>query len=109
MSDDVLANIRGNKKGRSRPQLADPMQNVTQAEVNKTTVKDSRRAGQYVRMTYTFYPDQIDEFEDIAQRLGVSRMELARWFFDLGIKAVNEGQRPQYETSQQKRIVRETN
>lgn len=106
MSDNLKERIKGNRKNRS-PQLADPMRHVTQAEVNKTTVKSSRRAGQYVRMTYTFYPDQVDEAEAIAEKLGVSRMELARWFFDLGIKAVKEGQRPRFETSQQKRIVRE--
>jgi hypothetical protein len=62
---------------------------VARATGNKATV-----AGQYVRRSFTFRPDQLTSGEQIAAELGLSQNDLMRWIADLGIEAVEQGKQP---------------
>lgn len=60
----------------------------------KATGKKATLAGQYVRRSFTFRPDQIERVEQVAAMLGLSQNDLIRWFTDMGIEAVEQGTRP---------------
>ncbi len=60
----------------------------------KATGKKATVAGQYVRRSFTFRPDQLEGVEQVATRLGLSQNDLIRWFTDMGIEAVEQGVRP---------------
>ncbi|MCP4419918.1 MAG: hypothetical protein GY805_25170 [Chloroflexi bacterium] len=60
----------------------------------KVTGKKSVVAGQYLRRSFTFRPDQLDSVEQLAARLGLSKNDLLRWFVDMGIEAVEQGEHP---------------
>ncbi len=60
----------------------------------KATGKKSVVAGQYLRRSFTFRPDQLDNIERLASRLGLSKNDLLRWFVDMGIEAVEQGEHP---------------
>lgn len=60
----------------------------------RATGKKATIAGQYVRRSFTFRPDQLEEIEQTAVMLGLSQNDLIRWFTDLGLEAVEQGSRP---------------
>ncbi|MFQ5420953.1 MAG: hypothetical protein ACE5FD_02915 [Anaerolineae bacterium] len=60
----------------------------------KATGKKTIIAGQYIRRSFTFRPDQLDSIERLAGVLGLSQNDLIRWFTDMGIEAVDLGERP---------------
>ncbi len=60
----------------------------------KATGKKATVAGQYVRRSFTFRPDQLESVEQVASMLGLSQNDLIRWFTDMGIEAVEQGTRP---------------
>lgn len=63
-------------------------------DIAKATGKKASVAGQYVRRSFTFRPDQLESIEYLASQLGLSQNDLVRWFTDMGIEAVEEGIRP---------------
>lgn len=63
-------------------------------QVARATGKKATVAGQYVRRSFTFRPDQLKSVEQIASQLGLSQNDLMRWFVDLGNEAVGQGERP---------------
>ena len=60
----------------------------------KATGKKATLAGQYVRRSFTFRPDQLESVDQVATLLGLSQNDLIRWFTDMGIEAVEQGTRP---------------
>jgi len=60
----------------------------------RATGKKASVAGNYIRRSFTYRPDQLDRIEDFAQELGLSKNDLMRWFTDMGIEAVEQGERP---------------
>ncbi len=60
----------------------------------KATGKKASIAGNYIRRSFTYRPDQLDSIEDIADQLGLSKNDVMRWFADMGIEAVEQGERP---------------
>ena len=71
----------------------DEMQ-TDRAGVARATGKRASVAGNYIRRSFTYRPDQLDSIETIAEKLGLSKNDLMRWFTDMGIEAVEEGERP---------------
>ena len=60
----------------------------------KATGKKATVAGQYIRRSFTYRPDQLESIEYLASVLGLSQNDLVRWFTDMGIEAVEQGVRP---------------
>jgi hypothetical protein len=63
-------------------------------DIAKATGKKASVAGQYVRRSFTFRPDQLESIEHLAGELGLSQNDLVRWFTDMGIESVEQGERP---------------
>ena len=71
--------------------------NESQTDRRKTaqvTGKKASLAGKYMRRSFTFRPDQLERIEQMAGKLGLSQNDLVRWFTDMGITAVSEGEMP---------------
>ena len=60
----------------------------------RVTGKKATDAGQYIRRSFTFRPDQLASIEQLAGQLGLSQNDLVRWFVDMGVEAVAGGERP---------------
>ena len=60
----------------------------------RATGKQATLAGQYVRRSFTFRPEQLEQIEQLAAQLGLSQNDLVRWFTDMGVEAVEQGVRP---------------
>lgn len=67
---------------------------TTRHTIAKATGKTAVLAGQYMRRSFTYRPDQLENIELIAQHFGLSQNDLIRWFIDLGVTAVQAGQQP---------------
>lgn len=63
-------------------------------DIAKATGKKASVAGQYIRRSFTFRPDQLESIEHLAGELGLSQNDLVRWFTDMGIEAVEQGEQP---------------
>lgn len=63
-------------------------------DIAKATGKKASVAGQYVRRSFTYRPDQLESIEYLAGELGLSQNDLMRWFTDMGVEAVGQGVRP---------------
>lgn len=63
-------------------------------DIAKATGKKASVAGQYIRRSFTFRPDQLESIGHLAEELGLSQNDLVRWFTDMGIESVEEGVRP---------------
>lgn len=77
--------------------VSDPFANADRAKVAKATNKKGVAAGQYVRRTFTYLPEQLDMIVQVAQELNMSENDTARWLVDLGLAAYREGERPEVE------------
>ena len=60
----------------------------------RATGKRSTVAGQYLRRSFTYRPDQIENIDQLATHLNLSKNDLVRWFVDMGIEAVMNGATP---------------
>jgi hypothetical protein len=69
-------------------------QQTDRRQIAKATGKTATVAGQYVRRSFTYRPDQLSSIETLAEQLGLSQNDLMRWFTDLGIAAVEQGEEP---------------
>ena len=83
-------------KKRSRPTFRSGLaeSQTDRRQVAKATGKKSSVAGKYIRRSFTFRPDQLDAVDSLAAQVGLSKNDLVRWFIDMGIEAVNNGDRP---------------
>ena len=63
-------------------------------QIAKATGKKATIAGQYVRRSFTYRPDQLQDIEKSAKQLGMSQNDLVRWFTDMGIEAIANGKQP---------------
>lgn len=84
---------RGGRGGRTYRSGLDEGQ-TDRRKTAKATGKKSMVAGQYLRRSYTFRPDQLESVDQLASMLGLSKNDLLRWFVDMGIEAVNQGKQP---------------
>lgn len=84
---------------RSRPAFRSGLaeSQTDRRQVAKATGKKSSVAGKYIRRSFTFRPDQLDAVDTLAAQVGLSKNDLVRWFVDMGIEAVNDGERPPVE------------
>lgn len=88
-----ISQKRGQKgKATYRSALNESQTNRRQAA--QATGKKATVAGQYIRRSFTFRPDQLEGVEQVATMLGLSQNDLIRWFTDMGIEAVERGTRP---------------
>jgi hypothetical protein len=83
-----------NKKGRPAYRSALSEGQTDRRQVAQATGKKATIAGQYVRRSFTFRPDQLERIEQVAAQLGLSQNDLLRWFTDMGIESVEHGEKP---------------
>ncbi|MGB1253993.1 MAG: hypothetical protein ACPG8W_25515 [Candidatus Promineifilaceae bacterium] len=83
---------RKRSKSAFRSGLAESKTDRRQAA--KATGKKSSVAGKYIRRSFTFRPDQLDQIDSLAAQVGLSKNDLVRWFIDMGVEAVNDGELP---------------
>jgi hypothetical protein len=69
-------------------------QQTDRRQMAKATGKTATVAGQYVRRSFTYRPDQLASIETLAEQLGLSQNDLVRWFTDMGIEAIERGKNP---------------
>lgn len=92
-SSSSSAQGRGRRSGRTyRSGLSEGQ--TDRRKTAKATGKKSVVAGQYIRRSFTFRPDQLDSVDQFASSLGLSKNDLLRWFVDMGIEAVEQGEQP---------------
>lgn len=87
------------KKKKRRPKKEDfenPLDDVSSRDTAKA-VGSSLVAGQYIRRTFTFTPGQLERIKEIARELHISETGIARWLIDTGLKAWDDGLRPEVE------------
>lgn len=87
----------GRNKGKSRrPAYRSALDEgrTDRRRVAKATGKKATVAGQYIRRTFTFRPEQLDGIKAAAKALGLSSNDLLRWFTDMGLDAVKLGTKP---------------
>ncbi len=82
------------KRGRPAYRSALSEGHTDRRQVAQATGKKATVAGQYVRRSFTFRPDQLERVEQVATQLGLSQNDLLRWFTDMGIEAVEHGEKP---------------
>jgi hypothetical protein len=63
-------------------------------QIAQVTGKKATVAGKYIRRSFTFRPDQLEDIEQVAETLGLSQNDLIRWFIDRGLEAVAKGVKP---------------
>lgn len=99
-------------KGRAPRRIASAVEDrgfdAAKAEaVSETAVSPKMRAGQYIRLTLTVRPDQLErirhelpaawsaELEEMTGwPVNVSTLEMGRWLLDAGLAAWDDGERP---------------
>jgi hypothetical protein len=84
----------GRRKGKRVYRSALDEAQTNRRQMAQATGKKATLAGQYVRRSFTFRPDQLERIEQTASQLGLSQNDLLRWFTDIGIEAVAQGERP---------------
>ena len=84
---------RGGRGGRTYRSGLDEGQ-TDRRKTARATGKKSMVAGQYLRRSFTFRPDQLDSVDQLASMLGLSKNDLLRWFVDMGIETVEKGKKP---------------
>jgi hypothetical protein len=82
------------RKGKPTYRSALSESQTDRRQAAKATGKKATLAGQYVRRSFTFRPDQLESVEQVAVMLGLSQNDLIRWFTDMGIETVEQGTRP---------------
>lgn len=84
------------RSGRSKPTYRSGLKEsqTDRRQIAKVTGKKATVAGKYIRRSFTFRPDQLEEIEQIAGMLGLSQNDLIRWFIDRGLEAVEKGAKP---------------
>lgn len=60
----------------------------------QATGRKSSVAGNFIRRSFTYRPDQLDSIEQLSQQLRLSKNDLIRWFVDMGVEAVGQGVEP---------------
>ena len=103
MSDDLLSKLgaNGTRKGKA-VELSNPVRASAAARV-RTSFPESRRAGQYVRVTATLLPETIEALEEAQRSLsaeaervlgigsGVKMTDVIRMMVTAGLEAWQEG------------------
>ena len=82
-----------NKRGKVYRNALDE-QNSNRRQTAKATGKTASVAGKYMRRSFTYRPDQLSSIEELAGELGMSQNDLMRWFTDMGIDAIGQGEKP---------------
>lgn len=94
--DDALAKPK--KKAKSaKPEYRSGLEdfgNNSRQQAQRALGKKPTMAGQFVRRSFTYRPDQLESIEDAAKLLGLSQNDLMRWFVDMGVAAVADGTTP---------------
>lgn len=85
---------RRSKRGRPAYRSALSEGRTDRRQVAQATGKRATVAGQYIRRSFTFRPDQLEDIERVASGLGLSQNDLIRWFTDMGVEAVDKGEMP---------------
>lgn len=94
-TDTRLETTKPKGKISKRKQFNLPMGSARgRVQAAKAMGTESTVAGQYIRRTFTFRPEQLDEINRLALEFGISGNDLARWAIDLMLDAVAGGDAP---------------
>ena len=101
MTDDLLNDMfaetgrdRKAKSGKSG-KFSNPTDGLDRGAAERTTVKKSLKAGQYIRRQFTFRPEQLNRIRQLAREMRVPEADLVRWLVDRGMQAIErDGERP---------------
>ena len=74
------------------------LETVSHKEAARATASKSM-AGNYMRYTAYLSPESIAQLKQIADEIGLSQAETARWFVEHMIELYNEGLRPETEVA----------
>lgn len=85
---------KSGRRGRPSYRSALDESRTNRRSAAKVTGKKATVAGQYMRRSFTFRPDQLDSIDEVASQLGLSKNDLMRWFVDMGLDAVAQGEEP---------------
>jgi len=75
-------------------EMATGLEGVTATDVAKATkskTADSRKAGQFIRRTFTFTEGQLAMIARVARERDRSQNQIARWLIDQGIQGHLDG------------------
>lgn len=94
--DDLLNAVAGTaKKPPKTDKYKSPLNDMGIFNTSKAAdKKDGRKAGKYIRKTFTLSPQQIDAIEQLAQKLDTSGNDIARWMVDVALEAAANGKKP---------------
>lgn len=93
--DDLLDAVDTGKGKLKGKQFNSPLAEALDfSAADATDRKDSRKAGKYLRKTFTLTPRQIADIERLALKYEISLNDIARWIVDVGLEAAASGRKP---------------
>lgn len=95
--DDLLNEVAGTAKkpAKTAGKYGSPLNDMGIFNTSKAAdKKDGRKAGKYIRKTFTLSPQQIDAIERLAQKFDTSGNDIARWMVDVALEAAANGKKP---------------
>lgn len=79
-----------------KPDFADPLNDLTPAQMKKATTKGQYRMhGSFAQVMFRLPPEYADAIDRIADRESMSKADVKRWLVVVGLKAYEEGRRPE--------------
>lgn len=77
----------------------EPEKRISRVQIARATKKKSLVAGQYIRRTFTYLPEQLEDIVTISKETNMSENDVVRWFVDHMVEAYRQGLRPEIEAS----------
>ena len=116
MEDDLFADLAKEDEKRNQSQQSGggrkPRFKRAVGSVSKRDVQEASDTGKYIthgrylQRTMRLRPDQVDELEAWRVHFRVaSRAQFERWAIDLALRAMREGEQPQYEEVMTNRLI----
>ncbi len=79
-----------------KPAFIDPLGDLTPTRMKKATTRGQYRMhGNYAQVMFRLSPEYATAIERIADREGMTRADVKRWLVAVGLKAYEEGRRPE--------------
>lgn len=78
--------------------MGDVLDNVKEKTVRRATgrsTKGGMTVGRFVRRQFTFYPDTLAGIRTMAEELGTTEADAARWCMERGLLAYRSGETPE--------------
>jgi hypothetical protein len=96
--DKIEQPSRISARGARGKKFSTGLETVSHKEAAKATASKSM-AGNYMRYTAYLSPESIVRLKEIADEIGLSQAETARWFVEHMIELYDEGLRPETEVA----------